>query len=250
MHTVKFFAAVVCLILLAVPASSASKIYKWVDKNGITHFTNDPATIPPKYRGLVEESNSKSESGAIIEKIEKGSKNAFNKVIRLLEENREKILVGIPLIAVLIALVYSLRRNLKFEGPREKQRRLRSRELLNIDNMDEAEFERYVSGLLAHKGFKVEKTRDSVNHGVDFIAQKNNLKYAVQLKRQTGTVSRVAVSDADREKHRYGCDRAMLIMNGYFTQDAMELSLSKGCDLVDRDALANWVVDFQKSSSK
>jgi hypothetical protein len=47
MHTVKFFAAVVCLILLAAPASSASKIYKWVDKNGIIHFTNDPATIPP-----------------------------------------------------------------------------------------------------------------------------------------------------------------------------------------------------------
>jgi restriction endonuclease/uncharacterized protein DUF4124 len=250
MHIVKFFTAFVCLILLAVPPSSASKIYKWVDKNGIIHFTNDPATIPLEYRGLVEESNSKTDNGVSIEKIERSSKNAFDKVVRLLEGNREKILVGIPLVAVLIVLVYSLRSYLRLEGPREKQRRLRALELLNIDSIDEAEFERYVRELLAHRGFKVVKTGDSINLGVDFIAQKNNLRYAIQIVQKTGSVSRVAVSDADREKHHYGCERAMVITNGYFTQDAMELSLSKGCDLVDRDTLAKWVVDFQKSNDK
>lgn len=250
MHGVKFISVTISLILLAASVSFAGKMYKWVDKSGVIHVTDDPANIPHEYRSLVEESNSKSKSGAIIKKMKKGSNDALDEVLRVIEKNREKILVGVPLIAVLIALVYSLRHYLKLKGSGEKQRRLRALESLNIDNMDEAGFERCVSELLVHRGFRVEKTGDLFNLGVDFIAQKNNLKYAVQIIQQTVSVSRIAVSDAEREKHRYGCDRAMLITNGYFTQDAVELSVSKGCDLVDRDILAEWILDFQKSNQK
>jgi HJR/Mrr/RecB family endonuclease len=250
MHTVKFFVVPVCLILLAAPVSFAGKIYKWVDKNGVNHFTNNPTTIPHEYRSFVEESKSKSQSGAIIEKIEKGSKNAFDEVVKLLSENREKVQVAVPLIAVLIALVYLLRGYLRLKRQREGKRRFWALELANIDNINNTEFEDYVGRILTYRGFKVEKTGDSLNFGVNFIAQKNNLRYAVQIVQKTGLISRVAVSDADREKHRYGCHRAMLITNGYFAPDAIELSVSKGCDLVDRDALANWIADFQKSNDK
>ena len=250
MHTLKFFVVPVCLILLAVPVSFAGKIYKWVDKNGVNHFTNNPTTIPHEYRSLAEESDSKGKSGAIIKRIEKGSKNAFDEVVKLLKENRENVRVVVPLIAVLVTLVYLLRGYLRLKRQREGKRRLRALELANIDNINKTEFEDYVGSILTYRGFKVEKTGDPVNLGVNFISQKNNLKYAVQILQRTGSVSRVAVSDADREKHRYGCNRAMLITNDYFAQDAIELSVSKGCDLVDRDALANWIADFQKSNGK
>lgn len=250
MHTVKFFVVPVCLILLAVPVSFAGKIYKWVDKNGVNHFTNNPTTIPHEYRSLVEESDSKGKSGAIIENIEKGSKNAFDEVVKLLKGNREKVQVAVPLIAVLITLVNLLLGYLRLKRQREGKRRLRALELANIDNINKTEFEDYVGGILTYRGFKVEKKGDCINLGVNFIAQKNNLKYAVQIVQKAGLVSRVAVSDGDREKHRYGCDRAMLITNGYFAQDAIELSVSKGCDLIDRDALANWIANFQKSNGK
>jgi len=250
MHAIKFIAVTMYLILLVASVSFAGKIYKWVDKQGVNHFTNDPANIPPGYRSLVEELNSKSESGAIIKKMKKGSKDALDEVLRLIEKNREKILVGVSLIAVLIALVYLLRGYLRLKRQREGKRRLWALELANIDNINKTEFEDYVGRILTYRGFKVEKTGDSLNLGVNFIAQKNNLKYAVQVIQQTVSVSRVAVSDAEREKHRYGCGRAMLITNGYFAQDAIELSVSKGCDLIDRYALANWIADFQKSNGK
>jgi len=80
------------------------------------------------------------------------------------------------------------------------------------------------------------------------IAKKNDHKYAVQINRQTGSVSRLLVSDIDREKHRYGCDKAMLITNSYFSEDVIELAKSTGCELVDRDTLGKWILDFQRSN--
>ncbi|MGH7909204.1 MAG: hypothetical protein ACRENW_05065 [Thermodesulfobacteriota bacterium] len=40
----------------------------------------------------------------------------------------------------------------------------------------------------------------------------------------------------------------MLISNSCFSQDAIELAKSTGCELIDRDALAKWSLDFQKSN--
>jgi restriction system protein len=250
MQTIKFIAFGICLIFLTSSHSYADEIYKWVDKNGVVHLTNHPGVIPKEYKSSVKKSVSKDESRASIEKIKGGSKNAFDEALKFLEENREKIQIGIPLIVGLIALIYPLRRYLKIKGQRERQKRLRALELLNVDDMDGTEFERYIIGLLANGGFKIEKTGDSINLGVDFIARKNNLKYAVQIRRQTGPVSRIAISDIERERHRYDCDRGMLITNGYFTKDAIELAESKGCELIDRDTLARWILDFQKSNNK
>ncbi|HZX12818.1 MAG TPA: restriction endonuclease, partial [Thermodesulfobacteriota bacterium] len=93
-------------------------------------------------------------------------------------------------------------------------------------------------------------TDATLDLGINMIAKKNDHKYAVQINRQTDSVSRLLVSDIDREKHRYGCDKAMLITNSYFSDDAIELAKSTGCELVDRDALAKWVLDFQRSNEK
>lgn len=40
-----------CIILLAISIpSSYAEMYKWVDDKGTVHFTDDPSTIPEKYR--------------------------------------------------------------------------------------------------------------------------------------------------------------------------------------------------------
>lgn len=44
--------AVVCLFFLLSPVTHA-EIYKWVDEKGGVHFTEDPTTIPEKYRDKV-----------------------------------------------------------------------------------------------------------------------------------------------------------------------------------------------------
>ena len=50
-----------CLLggMLALPALHAppagADIYRWEDESGVLHFTDDPSSIPPKYRGKSRE---------------------------------------------------------------------------------------------------------------------------------------------------------------------------------------------------
>jgi hypothetical protein len=44
-------ALVILFSMLVVLSSAHAEIYKWVDDKGAVHFTEDPATIPEKYRG-------------------------------------------------------------------------------------------------------------------------------------------------------------------------------------------------------
>jgi putative lipase involved disintegration of autophagic bodies len=41
------------LLVFAVPAYTAT-IYKWVDKEGVVNFTDDPSKVPPSYQNRVE----------------------------------------------------------------------------------------------------------------------------------------------------------------------------------------------------
>src|SRR3989304_3699985 len=248
MKYIKFTVIALCLIVLIPPAVSAKQLYKWVDKDGIVHVTDNPEAIPSEYRSSAVKSKPKSGSGATIEKIEKGFKNVFDEVLRLVKENIKKVGAGTLVIIGLIALVYLLRSYLKFKEQKGRERGLRALEILNIDSISRTEFENYVIRLLTHRGFKVETTGEKIALGVALIAKKNEHKYAVQIERQTGPVPRLAVSDVDREKHRYGCDKVMIITNSYFSEDAIELARSTGCELIDRDTLGKWILDFQRSN--
>ncbi|HEY4761585.1 MAG TPA: restriction endonuclease [Thermoguttaceae bacterium] len=127
----------------------------------------------------------------------------------------------------------------------ERERRLRALRLADVDNMAGIDFEHYVCRLLVYRGFTANVTRSSGDLGVDIVAQRNFQKYAIQVKRHRKGVSRRAVSDAVAGKQHYGCDRAMVITNSYFTKGAKELAQSTGCELINRDSLAEWILDFQ-----
>lgn len=112
--------------------------------------------------------------------------------------------------------------------------------------MNAIEYTNYIGKLLAHRGFKVVSPEGDLNLGIDLIIEKDKNKYAVQLKQQSSQFSKPVVNDIDREKHRYGCNRAMIITNNHFTEDATELAKAKGCVLVDRDTLAVWIRNFER----
>jgi HJR/Mrr/RecB family endonuclease len=127
----------------------------------------------------------------------------------------------------------------------EEEKRIRALELADVDNMGGIEFEHYASKLLTNREFRVEVTQPSGDLGVDIIAEKDGLKYAIQVKRQTNPVSRRAVSDAVAGKAHYGCNAAMVITNSQFTAGATRLAESTGCELIARNTLSEWVLDFQ-----
>jgi restriction system protein len=130
-----------------------------------------------------------------------------------------------------------------------KQRRYQASHLADIDHMTGRDFEYYVCHLLVHRGFVATVTPASNDFGVDIIAHRNGQKYAIQVKRYHNGVSRRAVSDAVTGKQHYGCDRAMVITNSFFTEGAKELARSTGCELVDRNLLTQWICEYQQATA-
>lgn len=49
-------------------------------------------------------------------------------------------------------------------------------------------------------------------------------------------------------RHDFGRDRAVVITNR-FTEGAKELARSNHCELIDRDVLAKWILEFQEAMS-
>lgn len=117
----------------------------------------------------------------------------------------------------------------------------------NIDNMDGVVFERYAGKLLKHKGYSVRFTPVTNDKGVDIVATRDHIRYAIQVKRYSSAVSRRAVSDAVAGKSYYHCSIPMVITNNYFTKGAKELAKATKCKLIDRNDLTNWITDFQSS---
>lgn len=132
----------------------------------------------------------------------------------------------------------------------EEERRFRALELADVDNMSSGEFEQYVGKLMKRRGYKTRVIGKAGDMGVDVVAQNGAKKYAVQVKRYNQPVSRRAVSDAVAGKDHYGCNAAMVVTNNYFTKGAMDLARSTKCQLVDRDTLADWIVDLRAKTNK
>ena len=73
------------LLFLAFPATAFSDYYKWTDKAGKTHFTDDYYSIPQEYQDQVE----KRKSASPIEKKEKPKKAETPEIPAVIIEEEE-----------------------------------------------------------------------------------------------------------------------------------------------------------------
>jgi hypothetical protein len=55
MYAVLLPAAAILVLSLAFVAPSLADIYRWEDESGVIHFTDNPSSIPAKYRGKSRE---------------------------------------------------------------------------------------------------------------------------------------------------------------------------------------------------
>jgi hypothetical protein len=107
-----------------------------------------------------------------------------------------------------------------------------------VDWMSGIEFEKHIAEVLKDNDYAVEQLGGSGDLGVDIIAEKRGLKYAIQCKRQESMVSRRAVSDAVAGMQHYACDQAVVITNNTFSPGAMQLAKSTSCILIDGKTLS------------
>ncbi len=147
--------------------------------------------------------------------------------------------VGIFAIIIAVAVLWYISHR-----RRERQKALNISE---IDIMIGVQFEQYVGEILRSQGYHIAFTKTSGDFGSDIIAQKDGIKYVMQLKRYHGSVGIEVVQQAVASKAYYHAHTCMVITNSYFTEAAKQLARVNGCELINRDILVEWIVQFQKS---
>ena len=109
----------------------------------------------------------------------------------------------------------------------------------SFNDMNGREFEMFTEKLLKANGFDdVEVTKASGDFGVDVIAYKDEVKYAIQCKRYTGAVGIDAVQEIIAAKSMNNCHVAVVLTNSRFTDSAVTLARANGVLLWDGDKLS------------
>lgn len=129
-------------------------------------------------------------------------------------------------------------------------------QLLSIDLMEGHDFEYWSASLLRKIGFThVEVTPGSGDQGVDILAQKEGVKYAIQCKRYSHDLGNKPVQEVHAGKSMYNCHVGTVITNQYFTAGAKELAKATGVLLWDREWIKNhlatmdMIIPVQETSS-
>lgn len=124
-------------------------------------------------------------------------------------------------------------------------------DLLNVvDNMttDGELFEKFCCLILEANDFsKVKTTKYSGDYGVDILAEKEGITYAIQCKCYSDKVGNKAVQEAYSGKSFYNCMVAAVLTNNYFTNAAVETAKANNVLLWDRDKLSELIDKYTKS---
>lgn len=143
-----------------------------------------------------------------------------------MEAYRYPILLGLLLAAVFAGVLAAALR---------RRRRGRSGVL---DEMEGHDFEYFCAELLKQRGFlEVEVTRGSGDYGVDILAEKDGVTYAIQCKRYNGPVGVKAVQEAYAGRDYYDRMVGAVLTNQYFTAPAAEAAKKLKILLWDRGYL-------------
>lgn len=155
-------------------------------------------------------------------------------------KNNIKIVSIIVAIAIFAYLIFSIYR--KFNKKYSMQQ---------LDTMEGHQFEYACAEILKANGFKsVKVTQGSGDYGVDILAQKGGIKYAIQCKCYSHKLDNTPIQEVIGGLAYYGCTKGVVMTNQYFTEPAKRLATVNGVELWDRDALMSMLSKTRKRYSK
>ena len=108
--------------------------------------------------------------------------------------------------------------------------------------MEGVEFEQYCAELLRNRGFiDVKLTKASGDFGVDILAEKDGVTYAIQCKRYEDPVGVKAVQEAFAGREYYDRMVGAVLTNQYFTAPAVAAAKKLKILLWDRGYLDSMI---------
>lgn len=119
------------------------------------------------------------------------------------------------------------------------------------DTMDGWQFERYCAEILKKNGFEdVKVTSGSGDFGIDILAAKERITYAIQCKCYSQSVNNKSVQEAYSGKEFYKCMVAVVLTNNYFTESAKLTAAKNAVSLWDRDELIRLIARANQEEYK
>lgn len=132
----------------------------------------------------------------------------------------------------------------------ERERKQREREAIRAAKQREKElimqnakiqsprqFERNVANRLNQLGFSTLLTKTTGDQGVDVLATKNNMNFAIQCKLYSHPVGNKAVQEVCAGRAFYRCDYAVVVSNADFTLSAWQCARAADVILLKDDEL-------------
>lgn len=130
------------------------------------------------------------------------------------------------------------------ENWRREQRGLTpiENELFRIDTMDGHLFEEWCADLLRKNGFEnVFVTPGSNDQGVDIVAEKEAVYYAIQCKCYSNDLGNTPVQEVYAGKEMYNCQVGVVMTNRHFTDGAKALAQKTRVLLWDREKIIEYL---------
>lgn len=135
--------------------------------------------------------------------------------MKSLMESPENTQIFVMLLTAVLLIVFVL-----FVFLLLRRRKPKSR---SYEEMEGHEFEYFCAELLEKRGFvDVEVTKGSGDYGVDILAEKDGVTYAIQCKRYEHPVGVKAVQEAYAGRDYYDRMVGAVLTNQYFTTPAVE----------------------------
>lgn len=125
--------------------------------------------------------------------------------------------------------------------------------LLKIDSIatSGSYFERIACMLLEANGYSnVRNTRTSNDYGIDILAEKDGISYAIQCKCYSSSVGNKAVQESYSGKGFYNCMVAVVFTNSKFTKRAIETAKATQVLLWDRTKLIEMIDNLNDKNIK
>lgn len=114
--------------------------------------------------------------------------------------------------------------------------------LISVDRMEGHTFEYWCADLLRRNGFTdVEVTAGSGDQGVDVLALKDGIRYAIQCKCYTSDLGNKPVQEVNTGKVIYRCQIGVVMTNRHFAKGAIEAAKATGTLLWDREKLKEFL---------
>ena len=109
---------------------------------------------------------------------------------------------------------------------------------IDMDALDGHDFEIWCARLLLENGFDdAVVTQKSSDQGVDIVAVKSGVRWAIQCKRYQNSVGNKSVQEVYSGMNLYNCSVGAVMTNSSFTKNAVELAKATGIVLWDRSEI-------------